>query len=142
MMAPDFAAHAAKVHVHFTGQQTEQQLRQLVESLMSKITLDCVVRGTRLIGHVKCIAEVEKDRYLACSVVGHDGKARCSGGLGMPSDRLDLIINVLQYGLSNSALEEIVRMDSMRGFGEDAQVSVETIGKEESCAPARPIQLS
>lgn len=141
MMAADFSAHAAKVHVHFKGQRTEGQLRQHVEALMSKITLDCVERGTRLIGHVKCIAEVEKEKYLACSVVGHDGKARCSGGLGRPSDRLDLIINVLQYGLKNTDLEEIVRMDAMRGFGEDAQVSVETIGKEESCAPTRPIQL-
>ena len=140
MMAADFSAHAAKVHVHFTGQMTEDQLRKLVESLMSKVALNCVARGTRLIGHVKCIAEVEKEKYLACSVVGHDGKARCSGGLGRPSDRLDLIINVLQYGLRTSDLEEIVRMESMRGFGDSAQVSVETIGKEETCAP-RPIQL-
>lgn len=141
MMAPDFAAHAAKVHVHYPKPIPEAQLRSYIESLMSRITLDCVERGTRLIGHVKCIAEVDKETYLACSVVGHDGKARCSGGLGGPNDRLDLVINVLQYGLQKNVLEEIVRIESLKGFGAEAQVSIEDIGKEDACETPRLITL-
>ncbi|OPY31085.1 MAG: hypothetical protein A4E32_02069 [Methanomassiliicoccales archaeon PtaU1.Bin124] len=141
MMAEDFSAYAAKVHVEFVSIHDEKGVQSMVEALMSRIALDCVDQGTRLIGHVKCIAEIEKEKYLACSVVGHDGKARCSGGLGRSTDRLEMVINVLQYGLTTMTLEKIVKDRAPKAFGADAKVVVETIGKDESCERPRPIQL-
>ena len=143
MMAEDFSAHAAKVHVRFPQAMGEVEMQRLIESLLSRITLDCVEQGTRLIGHVKCIAEIEKDRYIACSVVGHDGKAKCSGQFGTSSDHLDLVINVLQYGLTKEQLENIVRARSSEGFGPDAQVVIEDINNgHDHCDEAKPIQLT
>ena len=139
MMAEDFSAYAARVHVRFSSPRSEKEVQSMVEALMSRITLDCVEQGTRLIGHVKCIAEIEKEKYLACSVVNHDGRARCSGSLGRPTDSLEIIVNVLQYGLKTPVLEKIVKERSPKGFG-DAKVVVETIGKDDS-PDKRPIQL-
>ena len=97
-MAEDFSAHAAKVHVTFLRPRSPEVMKDMVSSLMTRITLDCVEAGTRLIGHVKCIAEIEPERYLACSVTTHDGKVRCTGALEKESQHLDLVINILQYG--------------------------------------------
>lgn len=143
MMADDFSAHAAKVRVRFTTAKGEEELQKYVEALLSQIALDCVDQGTRLIGHVKCIAEIEKDHYIACSVVGHDGKARCSGGFGHSSDHLDLVINVLQYGLSKEQLERIVRNRSADAFGPSSKVMIEDINEgHDHCDEPRPIQLT
>ena len=70
---------------------------------MTRIALDCVKAGTRLIGHIKCIAEVEAGKYIACSVTTPDGKPRCSGSFGIPSDKLEIVVNVLQYGLDKES---------------------------------------
>jgi hypothetical protein len=141
MMAEDFSAHAAKVHVTFPTAQTPEVMTDMVSKLMTQITLDCVEAGTRLIGHVKCIAEIEPERYLACSVTTHDGKARCSGALEKKSAHLDLVINILQYGLEKQVLESIVVKRSLEAFGK-AKVVIEDIDKGSCDTDRRPIQFS
>jgi len=140
MMAEDFSAHAASVHVQFVSPQTPDTITSMVSHLMTRITLDCVDAGTRLIGHVKCIAEIEPERYLACSVTTHDGKVRCTGALDKESQHLDVVINILQYGLDKSTLEAIVGKRAPAAFG-DAKVVIEDLDKE-SCEPVqKPIQI-
>ncbi|MEI6797073.1 MAG: hypothetical protein WCK39_09435 [Methanomassiliicoccales archaeon] len=128
MMAPDFAAHAARVKVHYARMMEPQAIQEQVSNMMSAIGLDLVAAGTRLIGHVKCVVEVEKDSYFACSVVGHDGNARCSGSVPHASRELDVIINALQYGLDKKQVAMIVEARARSGFG-DARVSVEDLDK-------------
>jgi hypothetical protein len=141
MMAEDFSAHAAKVHVTFATAQTPEVITDMVSMLMTRITLDCVEAGTRLIGHVKCIAEIEPERYLACSVTTHDGKVRCSGALEKGSAHLDLVINILQYGLQKQVLESIVVKRAPEAFGQ-AKVVIEDIDKDSCDTDRRPIQIS
>jgi hypothetical protein len=141
MMAEDFSAHAAKVHVTFATAQTPEVMTDMVSTLMTRITLDCVDAGTRLIGHVKCIAEIEPERYLACSVTTHDGKVRCSGALEKRSAHLDLVINILQYGLDKQVLESIVVKRAPEAFGK-AKVVIEDIDKDSCVTDMRPIQIS
>ncbi|MGD0818092.1 MAG: hypothetical protein ABR986_06790, partial [Methanomassiliicoccales archaeon] len=105
MMAEDFSACAARIHVTFRLQIQPAEMQKMVESLMTRIALDCVETGTRLIGHIKCIAEVEAGKYIACSVTTPDGKPRCSSSFGIASDKLEIVVNVLQYGLDKETIE-------------------------------------
>jgi hypothetical protein len=139
-MAEDFSAHAAKVHVTFLRPRSPEVMKDMVSRLMTRITLDCVEAGTRLIGHVKCIAEIEPERYLACSVTTHDGKVRCTGALEKESQHLDLVINILQYGLEKTVLEAIVIKRAPEAFA-DAKVEVDDLDND-ACEPVvKPIQI-
>lgn len=109
---------------------------------MSRIALDCVTEGTRLIGHIKCIAEIEPERYMTCSVTGHDGKARCSGSFGQGSTHLDMVINILQYGLAKDVLVNILEKEAPSAFGTDAKVTLEDVSQNREGRPMpRPIQI-
>jgi hypothetical protein len=141
MMAEDFSAHAARVHVTFATAHAPEVMTEMVSKLMTRITLDCVEAGTRLIGHVKCIAEIEPEQHLACSVTTHDGKVRCSGALERKSTHLDLVINILQYGLEKQTLESIVVRRAPEAFGK-AKVVIEDIDKVGCDNDKRPIQIS
>jgi hypothetical protein len=127
MMAEDFSACAAKVHVVFKQNVDPAEMQKMVESLMTRIALDCVKAGTRLIGHIKCIAEVEEGKYIACSVTTPDGKPRCTGSFGLESLKLDIVVNVLQYGLDKATLEDIVEKAAITGFGDVQRVTVEDL---------------
>jgi hypothetical protein len=131
MMAGDFAACAAKVHVAFKQGIEPADMQRMVESLLTRIALDCVKSGTRLIGHIKCIAEVEAGKFIACSVTTPDGKSRCSNSFGVSSDKLEIVINVLQYGLDKRAIEDIVEKAAITGFGDVIRVTVEDLDEHE-----------
>ena len=126
-MAEDFSACAAKVHVTFKLLVEPAEMQRMVESLMTRIALDCVKAGTRLIGHIKCIAEGEVGKYIACSVTTPDGKPRCSNSFGIPSDKLEIVVNVLQYGLDKQTIEDIVEKAAITGFGDVSKVTVEDL---------------
>ncbi|MGD1061172.1 MAG: hypothetical protein ABR879_06920, partial [Methanomassiliicoccales archaeon] len=72
--------------------------------------------GSRLIGHIKCIAEDEGGKFIACSVVSHEIPATCRGELTSASRSLDLVVNVLIYGLDKEKVEGIVVKESLRVF--------------------------
>lgn len=130
-MAEDFSACAAKVHVAFKLGVDPAEMQRMVESLMSRIALDCVKAGTRLIGHIKCIAEVGTGKYIACSVTTPDGKPRCTGSFDVSSDRLEIVVNVLQYGLDKRTIEDIVEKAAITGFGDVSRVTVEDLDEHD-----------
>ncbi|MDD1769988.1 MAG: hypothetical protein LUO79_02785, partial [Methanomassiliicoccales archaeon] len=99
MLAEDFTAFAGRIHVSFDEAKAPEELKGLVAATISGIANECFKAGTRLIGHIKCIAEVESGKYIACSVVSHETPAMCRGELSAPSGSLDLVVNVLIYGL-------------------------------------------
>jgi hypothetical protein len=136
MMAPDFSAYAARVRVHYPKTTEPKVIQGQISQVMSHIGLDLVAAGTRLIGHIKCVAEVEKDKYFACSVVGHDGVAACSGSVPRAAQDLDLIINALQYGLGKEQVAKIVDARARSGFG-DAKIVIEDLDKG-GCDDDRP----
>ncbi|QLH75491.1 MAG: hypothetical protein HPY73_08665 [Methanomassiliicoccales archaeon] len=142
MMADDFSAHAAEVTVDFRKEVLPDEIKSLIERLLSKIADDCVKEGTRLIGHIKCVAETGPDTFLACSVVSPDAKPRCSGGLDKPSKDLRLIINILQYGLPKEALVKIVEKEAPRAFGPDSKVEILDLSKKgERCEKPKLISI-
>jgi hypothetical protein len=136
MMAADFSAHAARVRVRYAQLTPPETIQKQISDMMSQIGLDLVAAGTRLIGHIKCVAEVEKDKYFACSVVGHDGVAACSGSVPRAAKDLDLIINALQYGLTKAQVANIVDSRARAAFG-DAKITIEDLDKG-GCDDDRP----
>ncbi len=116
MLSEDFTAFAGRVHVRFREAKGPEDVKRLVAENISGIAKECVKAGTRLIGHIKCIAEVESGKYIACSVVSHDTPATCRGEIEGSSRTLDLILNVLIYGLDKEKVEGIVVKESRRVF--------------------------
>jgi ribosomal protein L14 len=108
MITDDFVAYAGKVHAHFDHAKLPDELRSLVSSTISMVARECMNDGARLIGHIKCIAEVDSGKYIACSVVSAENGAVCRGELDGSSKTLNLIMNVLIYGLDKPKVEAIV----------------------------------
>lgn len=108
-MTPDFSAYAAKVQIASDRLRAGSEMRGMVENLMSRSVIECVRAGASLIGHAKCIAESDSGHYLTCSVTDNDGKARCKGSLGTRVSRMELVINILLYGLKRTQVEEIFK---------------------------------
>jgi hypothetical protein len=128
MISDDFTAYAGKIHASFDRAQKADDLKGMVSTTISQIAKGCVEAGTRLIGHIKCIAEVESGKYIACSVVSHDAEAACRGELADGSYRLDLVINVLIYGLDKEKVEGIVNATAHRVFeGHGARLEIEDL---------------
>jgi len=108
MITDDFVAYAGKVHARFDRAKGPEEVRSLVSSTISRVAKECMKDGARLIGHIKCIAEVDSGKYIACSVVSAENDAVCRGELDGSSKNLNLILNVLIYGLDKPKVEAIV----------------------------------
>ncbi len=116
MITDDFVAYAGKVHARFDSPKDPDELRSLVSRTISLVAKECMNDGARLIGHIKCIAEVDSGKYIACSVVSAENDAVCRGELEGSSKTLNLILNVLIYGLEKSKVEAIVVSSSRKVF--------------------------
>lgn len=108
MITDDFVAYAGKVHARFDRAKGADEIRSLVSSTISKVANECMSDGAKLIGHIKCIAEVDSGKYIACSVVSAENEAMCRGELDGTSKSLNIILNVLIYGLDKKKVEKIV----------------------------------
>jgi hypothetical protein len=131
MITEDFTGYGAKISVDFENTIPKEQLNALITEFMSKISLDCVEAGVKLIGHIKSISEVQGDGYLACSVTNHDGKVRTDGQLG-DANGFDMVLNVMIYGLNMDIVNTIVESRTEDFFaGNGSKVIVELLEGEE-----------
>ncbi|MDD1746268.1 MAG: hypothetical protein LUQ16_00735 [Methanomassiliicoccales archaeon] len=132
MITDDFVAYAGKVHARFDHAKQPEELRSLVSRTISMVAKECMDDGARLIGHIKCIAEVDSGKYIACSVVSADNDAMCRGELEESSKSLNLILNVLIYGLDKPKVEAIVVRSAKKVFsGKGVHVEFEDLEFEE-----------
>jgi hypothetical protein len=130
MITEDFAAYAARLRIGFSSTVPGEQMQGMLESFMSGLAMDCLEAGTRLIGHIKCLVE-NGDEVIACSVTDHDARVRCRGKFDAPRSELDLIVNVLQYGLGKKDLVRIVAACGKRSFVSHVSLSIEDLEIEE-----------
>jgi len=130
MITEDFAAYAARLRVGFPADVPADQLQGMMESFMSGVAMDCLEAGTRLIGHIKCLVE-GSDEIIACSVTDHDARVRCRGRFETPRADLDVIVNVLQYGLGKKDLVRIVAACGKRSFASQKSMTIEDLEIEE-----------
>lgn len=130
MITEDFAAYAARLRLDFPAPMAPEQLQGMLESFMSGVAIDCLEAGTRLIGHIKSVVESD-DTLIACSVTDHDAKVRCRGRFESPHNKVDIIINVLQYGLGKKELVRIVAERGKRDFVGHSSLSIEDLEIEQ-----------
>jgi len=130
MITEDFAAYAARLRIGYSTSIPADQLQAMLESFMSGLAMDCLEAGTRLIGHIKCLVETG-DEIIACSVTDHDARVRCRGKFEAPRSEVDLIVNVLQYGLRKKDLVRIVANCGKRSFVSHVSLSIEDLEIEE-----------
>ncbi len=130
MITEDFAAYAARLRIGFSSSIPADQLQAMLESFMSGLAMDCLEAGTRLIGHIKCLVETG-DEIIACSVTDHDARVRCRGKFDSSRSEVDLIVNVLQYGLRKKDLVRIVADCGKRSFVSHVSMSIEDLEIEE-----------
>jgi len=130
MITEDFAAYAARLHIKFPAPVPEGDMQRMLEAFMGGVAMDCLEAGTRLIGHIKSIVE-SGNVMIACSVTDHDARVRCKGHFETPQSGADIIINVLQYGLSKKELVRIVAECSRRSFEGHTSLLIEDLEVEQ-----------
>jgi len=130
MITEDFAAYAARLRIAFPAPVAEGDMQGMLEAFMSGVAMDCLEAGTRLIGHIKSIVE-SGDVIITCSVTEHDARVRCRGRFETPQTDVDIVINVLQYGLSKKQLVRIVAECSRRSFEGSSSLTIEDLEVEQ-----------
>jgi len=130
MITEDFAAYAARLRIGFQSAVPADEVQGMLESFMSGLAMDCLEAGTRLIGHIKCMVE-SGDEIIACSVTYHDARVRCRGRFETPRKEVDIIVNVLQYGLKKKDMVRIVAECGRRSFVSNVSMSIEDLEIEE-----------
>lgn len=108
MITPDFAAYAVRVEVHLHDRVPSAAIRKAVEGMLARIAAECANAGAYLIGHIKCLAETKGNGMLAVSVVDANSAPHSRGHLDEGIKEIDVIINVLLYGLTRRAIQDIV----------------------------------
>jgi hypothetical protein len=108
MITPDFAAYAVRVDVHFAQQVPPAEVRSKVEKLMMDIARACMAEGAALIGHIKCVVETPGQGFLATSVTDVGTGAVSRGQLEEGIKDMDVVINVLLYGLTRAKVQRLV----------------------------------
>ncbi len=105
MELPDLTVFAARFTIRLDRPLSGGGLKSLVGKLMSGMALECVASGAALIGHIKCIAEVPDGSHIACSVLGNDGNAECSGEFSDGHSTVAVVQNTLLYGLPKARVK-------------------------------------
>lgn len=127
MITSDFAAYAVGVDAHFDPPISGKELQGRVERLMARIAQECTREGATLIGHIKCVVETTGSGFLQVSVTEPSGRPMARGDLADHVPEMELIVNVLLYGLTRSKVKSIVDPLAMS----ELQVSGAELGIED-----------
>jgi hypothetical protein len=107
MITPDLTAYAGRLAVELPERGTREEIAQMMGGVISKVTVRCFEEGAKLIGHVKGMVESEDGGFLAISSTTEDGRVQTKGDLE-GGRKLQMVINVIIYGLNVHKVEHIV----------------------------------
>lgn len=127
MITPDFTGYGARLEIKFPEMQSPEKITGKIISFMSRLSLDCVEAGVKLIGHIKSVTEIPGDGYLGCSVTNHDGNVDTSGVIDRDTDHVEMILNIMIYGLDMDKVKNIVEKRVMNDFGDGCAYSIEVL---------------
>lgn len=127
MITPDFTGYGARLEVRFIEKQTPEEIINKIKSFMSRLSLDCIEAGVKLIGHIKSVTEIPGDGYLGCSVTNHNGVVETSGAIDGYTDYFEMILNVMIYGLEMGKVKEIVEERVKDDFSNGCTYSLEVL---------------
>jgi hypothetical protein len=130
MITDDFAAYAVGVDVHLHGPLRAVHVQEKVESLLVRIARECADAGAYLIGHIKCVVDAQEKGMLAVSTVDAAGQPHSRGSLEDGAEVLEIIFNVLLYGLTREKVQRIVDPLVREGLSfPGANLRIEDLGK-------------
>ncbi len=133
MITDDLSAHARRIEVRFGEQMDGSEVEEAVIEFMSGVSRRCVEEGATLIGHIKSITEAAgQEGYFSCSVTNNDGRVNSNGALRDGIISLDMVLNVIIYGLEEAKIEEIIDVELKRSFyWEEIETCSESLDIEE-----------
>ncbi len=99
---------AAKVRIASTIPLPSGQWSQLLVELLAGIGAGCESTGPCLVGHIKCLASFGEQNFLRASLVNPAAPPEVEGLAPEGVTALDLILNVLVYGLKRDQISAIV----------------------------------
>lgn len=104
MTAPDHL-DPYTLRMSFRGQMDNPA--DFTRTLLTEVAARCLEAGASLIGHLKCHGYTEAESFH-CNLTSLRSGARCSLDAGLPTQRLDLDLAVLVYGVDRRALGDLV----------------------------------
>ena len=120
MITPDFNAYAFQARAYYANPLSSRSVRCMVEGMMTSIALECAKEGATLIGHIKSVTEADGKGFLACSVVEPNGAVQTKGKMDEGITEIEVILNVLLYGLRREKISEIVKWIAKKELGGSA----------------------
>lgn len=108
MSPPDLHPYAACFQVRYDCPVEAERNRQLLQELLERIALSCSTTGAALIGHIKAYASQPGAGYLLASLTAFEAPVQVEANELCISDRLELRLAVLVYGLESEYLAQIV----------------------------------
>ena len=88
---------------------TDGQWESILGDYLQRIAQRCTAAGKCVIGHIKALSTFSHQSYLRVSVVAANIPATVEGKVPVGCIDLELILNVLVYGLERTAIEQITR---------------------------------
>ncbi len=105
---PQPTAYALQSTLSLPGPLSETDLRKGVDAFLAELTRSLREQGCRLIGHIKGILEAGDKDHLFFSVTSFEQRTRFKGGLTGITEKLDLTLNVIVYGVGSGEVERLV----------------------------------
>jgi len=102
------------------GPWPEAKLREGVDAFLAELARSLRAQGCGLIGHIKGVLE-EEEGLLFFSVTSFEQRPRFKGGLTGRSEKMDLRLNVIVYGVGKEAIEALVLGGLRKHLGEVSQ---------------------
>jgi hypothetical protein len=129
MMASDFSGYAATYDIVFHKPVHGEQVRFKVQRMAEDTLMDCMAKGARMIGHVKCLVDAQDAGYLICSVTSIGEQARCEDKITSPFMRMQLTMNIMLYGLNEMTIEDTVVKNARTHFHDATRIVVACLGQ-------------
>lgn len=92
---------------HWRLPAADSHWESILEEYLQTIAQRCTSAGKCVIGHIKALALFPNDGFFRISVVTANHPATIEGAIPAGCRDLELILNVLVYGLGRNILEQI-----------------------------------
>ncbi len=129
MKAFDFSGYAATYDIVFLKPVHGEQVRFKVRRMVEDTLMDCMAKGARMMGHVKCFVDAQDAGYLICSVASIDEQARCEDKLTSSFVRMQLTMNIMLYGLNEMTIEDTVLKKARTYFHDATRIVAACLGQ-------------
>lgn len=102
------AVYALNGQLSFPEGWSEEQIMSVVDSFLFDLTISLKRHGCSLIGHIKGILDAGENGHLFFSITSFEERTRFKGALSGRSQKIDMALNVIVYGVDGEKIRELV----------------------------------